>query len=147
MSEPILVQPTGPMGYMPPETVEGLIEDLRDEGLDARLAYEEIPGGGVGPEEIVYLWVAVRASEAVINQVVSLAVEWMRERFRQAPDEDTRSRGARIILYEGNEGKASEIIVLKSVDDEPIRRTPEDFERWTQRKPDEGIKRWRVFGG
>ena len=147
MSDPILVQPTGPKGYMPPETVEGLIEDLRDEGLDARIAYEEIPGGGVAPEEFVYLWIAARASEALINQVVSLAVEWMRERFRQTPEEDARIRGARIILYEGNEGKPSEIIVLKSVDEEPIRRTPEDFERWTQRKPDEGIKRWRGFRG
>jgi hypothetical protein len=34
------------MGWMPPETVEGLIEDLRAEGLDAQISYEEIPGGG-----------------------------------------------------------------------------------------------------
>ncbi|MDQ5830360.1 MAG: hypothetical protein M3324_10995, partial [Actinomycetota bacterium] len=89
MNDPILVQPTGPMGWMPPETVDSLIENLRAEGLDARISYDEIPGGGMEPVEFVYLWIAARAGEAIINQVVQLAVEWMRARFRQNP-QDTR---------------------------------------------------------
>ena len=141
--EPILVQPTGPMGWMPPETVEGLIEDLRSKWLDARISYDEIPGGGMGPWEVVFLWVSLKASEAVINQVVEISITWMRERFRQAPRQDTRARGAHIILYEGDEGKVSEIIELKSVDEEPIRKTPEDFQRYTQKKPREGVRRWQ----
>ena len=140
MSEPILVQPTGPKGHMPPETVQGLIEDLRGEGLDARLAYEEIPGGGVSEWDLVMIWIALRGSEAVINQVVGLAVEWMKNRFRQDP-EDTRPRAAQIILYEGDEGEVSVVVELKSADEEPVRRTPEDFERYTRKKPAEGITR------
>jgi hypothetical protein len=46
MREPILVQPTGSEGHMPPWLVDSLIEDLRAEGLDARLAYEPHGGGG-----------------------------------------------------------------------------------------------------
>jgi len=54
MNDLVLVQPTGPMGWMPPETVESLIEDLRAEGLDARISYDEIPGGGMEPWEVVF---------------------------------------------------------------------------------------------
>lgn len=142
MNDPVLVQPTGPMGWMPPETVDGLIEDLRAEGLDARISYDEIPGGGMEPVEFVYLWIAARAGEAVINQVVQLAVEWMKARFRQNP-QDTRLRGARIFLYEGDEGETSVVIELKSADADPLHREPKDFERYTQTKPPEGVRRWR----
>lgn len=142
MNEPILVQPTGPMGWMPPETVESLIEDLRGRGLDARISYDEIPGGGMEPWEVVFLWVGARASEAVINQVVQMATAWMRERFRQDP-RDTRARGAHIILYEGDEGRVFEVVELKSAEEEPVRRSPEDFERYTQKKPSQGVRRWK----
>ena len=142
VNEPILVRPTGPMGWMPPETVDSLIEALRAEGLDARISYDEIPGGGMGPTEFVFLWIAAEASKAIIQNVVGLAVEWMRERYRQDP-EDKRLKGAHIILYEGDEGKVSEIIELESVDAEPIRKSPEDFQRYTQNKPPEGIRRWK----
>lgn len=141
--EPILVQPTGPMGWMPPETVEDLIEALRAEGLDARISYDEIPGGGMEPWEVVFLWVGARAGEAVVNQVVQLAIEWMRGRFRQDP-EDTRAKGAHIIRYEDDESKVSEIVELKSAEEEPVRRSPrDDFEHYTQKKPAEGVRRWR----
>lgn len=142
VDEPILVQPTGPMGWMPPETVESLIEDLRGEGLDARISYDEIPGGGMEPWEVVFIWVGARAGEAVINQVVQMAIAWMRERFKEDP-QDTRARGAHIILYEGDEGKISEIVKLESADEEPVRRRPEGFERYTQKKPSEGVRRWK----
>jgi hypothetical protein len=142
MNDPILVQPTGPMGWMPPETVDGLIEDLRAEGLDARISYDEIPGGGMEWWEVVFLWVGARAGEAVINQVAHIAIEWMRERFRQNP-EDTRARAAQIILYEGDDGQVSEVVELKSADGEPIRRSPKDFERYTQKIPPEGVRRWK----
>ena len=66
----------------------------------------------------------------------------MRERYRQDP-EDTRLRGARIFLYDGEEGRVFEIVELESVDAEPIRKSPEDFERYTQKKPREGIRRWK----
>ena len=142
MNDPILVQPTGPMGWMPPETVDGLIEALRAEGLDARISYDEQPGGGMEPVEFVFLWLAARSGEAVINQVIQLAVEWMRERFRQDP-EDTRLRGARIFLYEGDEGEVSVIVELDSADQEPVYRSPKDFERYTEKKPPEGVRRWK----
>ena len=58
MNDPILVQPTGPMGWMPPETVDDLIEALRAEGLDARISYDEIPGVGMGRTEFIFLWLA-----------------------------------------------------------------------------------------
>ncbi len=142
MDDPILVQPTGPMGWMPPETVESLIDDFRAEGLDARISYDEVPGGGMEWWEMVYLWVGARAGEEVITQVVQMATEWMKQRFRQNP-EDTRARSAHIILYDGDEGKVSVVVELKSADEEPVRRNLKDFERYTQKKPAEGIRRWK----
>jgi predicted urease superfamily metal-dependent hydrolase len=142
MGEPILVQPTGPMGWMPPETVDSLVEDLRAEGLDARIAYDEVPGGGMEPVEVVFIWVSVEASRAVINQVVELGARWIERRFLEDP-EDPRLKGAHILLYDGDEGRISEIVEAKSADEEPVRRSPEDFERYTQKKPSEGVRRWR----
>ena len=133
LNDPILVQPTGPMGWMPPETVDSLIEALKIEGFDVRISYDEIPGGGMGPTEVVLIWLALKAGKAVVGQVVESAAEWMRERFRQDP-KDTRTRGARVILYEGDEGEVSVIFELKAADEEPVRRSPEDFERYTQKK-------------
>lgn len=110
--------------------------------MNARISYDEIPGGGIEPWELVFLWVGARAGEAVVNQVVQMATAWMREQFRQDL-RDTRARGAHIILYEGDEGRVFEIVELKSADEEPVRRSLEDFERYTQKKPSEGVRRWK----
>jgi hypothetical protein len=146
MNDPILVQPVlppiGPAAGVPPEkAVEDLIEDLRAEGLDARISYDVGPSEGFAPWDLIVLWVAARAGEAVIEQVVQMAIRWMRRRFRQYPEDTPRPRYTRIMLYEGDEGEVLEIIELRSADEEPIRRSPEDFERYTRTKPREGVRR------
>jgi hypothetical protein len=129
------------MGWMSPETVESLIEDLRAKGLDARIAYDEVPGGGMEPVEVVFIWVAARAGEAVINQLVEAAAQWIRRRFGEDP-QDLRIKGARIIEYDGDEGRVVKIIRAESAD-EIHEVSPEAFERYTQKKPAEGIRRWK----
>jgi hypothetical protein len=124
---------------MPPETVESLVEDLRAGGLDARIAYDETPGGGPLEWATVMIWVADHVSGELIGIVVGYALKWMRDQFRQG---DSRPKAAEIIRYEGDEGTIVEIIELKSPNDEPNRISPVDFERYTQKKPAEGIRRW-----
>jgi hypothetical protein len=151
MNGPILVRPVlppiGPARWVPPEkAVEDLIEDLRAQGLDARISYDAEPSEGGVPWDLIVFWVAARAGEAVIHQVVQIALSWMRRRFRQYPEDPPRKRSifAQIVLYEGDEGELFEIIELRSADEEPIRRSAEDFERFTRRKkPLEGVRRWR----
>jgi hypothetical protein len=156
MNEPILVQPTGPEGHMPPWLVDSLIEDLRAEGLDARLTYEPHGGGGA-VWEIVVLWVAASAGGAVINKVVDYAFKWIEDQFRKYPDVHPgfpRPRAAEIRLYQGDEGKLYMLIEQEAADKEPVvRRSVEDFEdkfgefvRWTRRKPPEGVYP-RVYRG
>jgi hypothetical protein len=150
MSGPILVQPflppTGEAGGVPPEeAVESLIKDLRAEGLDARISYQELRGGAEGgvPWDTILLWVEAEVGKAVINQVVQMAIRWMSRRFRQYPEDPPRRKFAQIVLYEGDEGEVVEIVELRSADAEPIRRSPEDFERYTRKKPLEGVRRLR----
>ena len=144
MNEPILVEPTGPTGHMPLWTVDTLIEDLKDEGLDARLANEEHPGGGaVG--ELVIIWIADNAGSAVIALAVQYAIKWLKHMFRKHPDVP-RSRVVEIRLYKGYKSRVYERIEMTPDDEEPARHTTKDFEEWTQSKPPaEGIKRFEQF--
>jgi hypothetical protein len=102
-----------------------------------------LEGGSPATWDLIVLWVAARAGEAVIHQVVQMAIRWMRRRFRQYPEDPPRSRFAEIVLYEGDEGELFEIVELRSADEEPIRRSPADFEHYTRKKPLEGVRRWR----
>ena len=72
----------------------------------------------------------------MINQVVGATVEWMRARIRQNP-ESGRPKATLMILYEDDKGVTSEVIELRSADAEPVRRLPEEFERYTRTKPPE----------
>jgi hypothetical protein len=135
VSDPVIVQTANPLDLRP-EELDGLITTLRDEGLDARRKYLEQKGFGVTWWEVVLFWLAARTGEAVVNQVVGDAVEWMKDRFRQHP-ESNRPKCAIIILYEGDEGQASEVIELPSADAEPVRRPAHEFERYTRTRPPE----------
>lgn len=144
MSEPILVQPTGPIGHMPPWTVDTLIADLRAEGLDARLAYEEHPGGGA-VWDIAVVWVSSSTGAAIISLLVNYAVKWLKDMFTNHPDVP-RPRAVEIRVYQGDEGTPYMRIEMESAEEEPVVRRFEDlddFERWTRKKPAEGIKRWK----
>ncbi len=143
MSEPILVQPTGPIGHTPPWTVDSLIEDLRAEGLDARPAYEEHPGGGA-VWDFVVVWLPDSAGAAVVSVAVNYAHKWLKDMFRKHPD--VPPRAVEVRLYKGDEGKPFVRIEMESADEEPVSKAIEDledFERWTRKKPAEGIKRWK----
>ncbi|CAN5585134.1 hypothetical protein BH24ACT22_BH24ACT22_15800 [soil metagenome] len=144
MSERILVEPTGPMGYMPLWTVDTLIEDLKDEGLDARLAHEEHSGGGaVG--ELVIIWIADNAGSAMVTLAVQYAIKWLRHMFRKYPDVPRR-RVVEIRLHKNDKSRLYERIEMTPDDEEPVRHTTEAFEQWTQRKPPvEGVKRFEQF--
>jgi hypothetical protein len=83
---------------------------------------------------VVLIWLAAETGAAVIHQVVGIVVQWMREQFRREPD--GKPKRAIIVLYEGYEGQASEVVELEAADAEPVRRLPQDeFERYTRTKP------------
>jgi hypothetical protein len=135
VGDPVIVQTANPLDVRP-EELDSLINVLKDEGLDARRAHLEQKGYGVTWWEVVLIWVGARTAEAVIDHVVGDVMEWMKERFRQSP-ENRRPKAALIVRYEGDKGQISEVVELKSVDADPVRRTSEDFERYTRTKPPE----------
>jgi hypothetical protein len=90
MSAPITVQTANPLDVKLAE-LDGLIDALKDEGLDARRANLEQKGYGVTWWEVVLIWVAARTAEAGIDPVVGDVVKWMRDRFRHR----TRRAGGR----------------------------------------------------
>jgi hypothetical protein len=111
MSAPITVPTANPLDVKLAE-LDGLIDALKDEGLDARRAHLEQKGYGVTWWEVVLIWVAARTAEAVIDQVVGDVVKWMRDRFRQNP-ESRRAKAALIVPYEGDEGMTSKMVRLE----------------------------------
>jgi hypothetical protein len=135
VNDPVIVQSANPLDVKP-EELDGLIDALKDDGLDARRTYLEQKGFGVTWWEVVLIWVAARSAETVIDRVVGDVVGWMKERYRHNP-ESKRPKVALIVRYEGEEGQAIEVIELKAKDAEPVRRTPKDFERYTRTKPPE----------
>lgn len=145
--QPILVEVTGPIGHQPLWTVDPLIEDLLDEGLDARLAHEEFPGGGAGEWETVILWVADSAGHIAFEAAALYAIKYLKRMFRKYP-EVTRHRTVEIRSYESDHSTLQERIEMAPGDKEPTRHaTPEDFERWTSGEPPEpGIKRFEQYG-
>ena len=84
------------------------------------------------------LWLTAETGKAVINQVVALAAQWMKERFRSEP-ENTRPKATLIVLYEEDEdeGIVSEVIEVRSADSEPVRKPAEESERRPRKKPPE----------
>ena len=132
----ILVQPSNPRDVRP-EELGSLVDALRDRGMDARIAYLEQQGYGVVTWwEVVTIWVGLDVSQAVINQIVALATEWMKNRFRSNP-ENQRPKVTCIVLYEGDEGRVSECIEVMSPGSEPVRTPPAESETYTRIKPPE----------
>lgn len=145
MSQPILVEVTGPKRHQPLWTVDPLIEDLLDEGLDARLAYEEFPGGGAGPTETVILWVADSAGHLAFEATVLYGLKWLKHMFRKYP-EASRHRTVEIRSYKEGQNRVYESIEMSPGDQEPVRRSPEDFESWTSKGPPAaGIRRFEQW--
>ena len=132
-----------------------LVGAMRSEGLDARRADWEqkstitalkdravdlflaatVRYSTFGIAEFVILWIAARAGEAVVNQAVQIAVEWLRERHRQEPEGRARTKSVRIVRYEEDRVVEIEIVELESADSEPTRRPPMGFEGVTPTKP------------
>lgn len=135
INEPILIE-TVNQAAVEPEDLNGLIERFRAEGLDARPAYEDRAGAGPEMWEIAVIWVSLRAGEAIVNQAITFGVEWMKERFRQNP-QNKNPKAIHIVRYEGNEGENFEVVEIRSADTEPIRKPPAEFERYTRGKPPE----------
>jgi hypothetical protein len=161
-----------------PESVDDLIAGLNHEGLDAmrpreassfviekKISSETVVGGAL-PESLlpvigsllpttVLIWLAAQTASAVINQVVSNVVDWMKESRRDR----RKSVQTRIILYEGDQIRAIGVIdalslsslsrVMFDPDVKPAEFEPEvkwhsaatdtdrwrQFERYTQIKP------------
>jgi hypothetical protein len=147
MTDPVIVQTLHPVDFSV-EEAERLVAALEDEGLEARrykVGADHLVEGQEGygpfePYELVLIWLALRTGEAVVNQVVDIVVEWMREQFRREPD-GKRPKRAFIVLYEGDEGQTSEVLELEAADAEPVRRPPQEDqgvyfeERRTRSKP------------
>lgn len=149
MRAPILVCPDNPVDINQ-EDLADLVERLRSEGLDARPTHVVGEGGGIDSWwEIVTIWIGLEVSKAVIEQVVSQAVEWAKERLRRPregyehvpgrPLSSQRRKGVRvaIVQYEGNEGQAVEVLELETGDADHVRRSPENFEKNTRFRPPE----------
>jgi hypothetical protein len=138
MPDEILVEPQNPV-VVKPDELRGFVEDLRGIRQDAFIAYHgdpRVPGRyGVTWWEVVSVWVGLRVSEAVIEQVVGFAVSWMRERFHNHPATRDRPKAVRIIKYDGETGTIVETVELRSADAEAVRKTPEAFEMYTRKKP------------
>lgn len=127
---------------MPLETVESLIQDLKAEGLDAKISYKEEPGGGASGWEAVFVWVGQELlTPAVRDAIVGYFLLWAGKRFSESP-EDKRPKALHIHVHDGDKGRVGEIVEKESEDAEPIVRYPESFEGWTTKKPEEGVKRW-----
>ena len=131
-----MVQPDNPLDVKP-EELRGLVEDVSGLRQDTFLAYRDyVPGTyGVTWWEVVTIWVGLRVSEAVIEQVVGFAASWMKERFSNHPSTRNRPKAVRIVKYEGDTGIAIEFVELKSPDTKPVRRSPKAFELYTRKKP------------
>lgn len=136
MSNPVIVQTFHPVDFSV-EEVERLVAALEDEGLEAwryKVGAEHLQKGqeGFGPPdmyEVVVIWLSLRAGEALVNHVVGIVVEWLREQIQRKPAKPhytVRPKRAVIFLYEGDEGQASEVIELHSAEDKPVRRLPEE---------------------
>jgi DNA-binding XRE family transcriptional regulator len=133
------------------ELIEELVEDVRSLGQDASVAYPA-PTGSYGattkdltavPWGEVFIWIGSTASEAVIAQVVGVAVSWMRERFRKNPDRKSTwtgeelhiPQGVWIIRDEGDTGTPVVRVELESPDAKPVRLLPKDPGEYTRTKP------------
>ena len=138
MREPVLVQMMYPLPKRK-QAIDVLLRRLRAEGIEARGA--SVGGEGGAPEiywQVVTLWFAATTGAAIINQVVRLAVDWAKERFQQPSEPDNpRRNGMRIVIvrYEGNIGQVENIIELEAEDADPVRRSPEESERFPRYKP------------
>lgn len=135
MTSTILVQPNNPLDVRP-EALRDLVEEIKELGHDASLAYYDPKAGtfAVTWWEVVTIWVGAEVGKAAINQIVALAAEWMRNRFARDPD-NRRPKVVRIARFEGNEGEIVEVVELRTPQDEPLRKTPEAFEAYTRTKP------------
>jgi hypothetical protein len=134
VGEPVIVD--ADLWHVSVEEAERLVDAIQDEGLEAwRYRWEKQEGFGPPTEqEFVLLWLASTAGAAVINEVVRLAVGWMRERFRR--EKNSKPKRLLVVLYEADEGQVSEVVEVESADAEPVRRLPqEEFEFYTRRKP------------
>lgn len=109
MSDPLLVGPAN-LATVAPEDVEDLIGDLRGADFDARLAHDNIHGAGPEVLETVVVWVVDSAGQAAIGAAVTLAIQWMRRRFRSTP----HKKSAYVYSYEDDEGRLVRIIEMNS---------------------------------
>ena len=137
----IIIEPKNPLDVKP-EDLQGLAEDIRSLYPDYDIKIEEgrgYKGYALTWWECVLIWVAFRASEALIDQIVKLAVDWARERFTKSGKEK-RPKSIKIF---GPDGYLVITVVLKNATDEPEIRTALKGEMGEQFRP--SVKRKVYF--
>jgi len=119
----IIVEPNNPLDIVP-EEAEELAKAIRVSYPKYRVQVRisGYRGYAVTLCEVIAIWVAATVTEELIKQVVKIAVDWARERFRQKQSARTTS----ITIY-GPKSELLRSIVVKNATDEPEDRTKEDI--------------------
>jgi len=119
----IIVEPNNPLDIVP-EEAEELAKAIRVSYPKYRVQVRisGYRGYAVTLCQVIAIWVAATVTEELIKQVVKIAVDWARERFRQKQSARTTS----ITIY-GPKSELLRSIVVKNATDEPEDRTKEDI--------------------
>jgi hypothetical protein len=117
----IIIEPKNPRDVKP-EELQGLADNIRSLCPEYDIWVEEgrgYKGYALTWGECVLIWIALRASEALIDKIVKLAVDWARERFTRSGKE----KRPKVIKIFGKDGYILITVVLKNATDEPEIRT------------------------
>jgi hypothetical protein len=108
--------------------LEELVDEIRENGSDGQITYRPPTGRGITLYETIGLYIALRAADAsignVVTQVETAAINWAKARFRRKRDDDESSERKKIITIYGPNGNPIKKIKVDSADD--IEVTDED---------------------
>ena len=124
MSKKIIIQPKNPLDIIP-EEAEDLAKAIRVSypKYKVQVKINGYKGYAVTLYQVITIAVLGAVTEEIIKQIVKLAVDWARERFKQKQSARTTS----ITIY-GPKGEVLKSLVVKNAIDEPEDRTKEAVE-------------------
>jgi hypothetical protein len=120
----IIIQPKNPLDLRP-EEAEELAKAIRVSypKYKVQVKINGYKGYAVTLYQVITIAVIGAVTEEIIKQIVKLAVDWARERFKQRQSARTTS----ITIY-GPKGEVLKALVVKNATDEPEDTTKEAIE-------------------
>jgi hypothetical protein len=117
----IIIQPKNPLDIIP-EEAEELAKAIRVSypKYKVQVRIDGYKGYAVTLYQVIAIAVLGAVTEEIIKQIVKLAVDWARERFKQKQSTRTTS----ITIY-GPKGEVLKSLVVKNATDEPEDETKE----------------------